>query len=99
MHYMQNIDIGHVVADGVLQQPYSLDTPLAHVDLEDVAEVAAAVVRFPGTMSRRLRVPSRALGLFCSSSADRCRFLVALTALHARVKKCLPEFLQASAGR
>ena len=44
MHYMQNIDVAHVVADGVLRQPYGLDTPLAHVDLEDVAEVAAKVV-------------------------------------------------------
>jgi uncharacterized protein YbjT (DUF2867 family) len=44
MHYMQNIDIPRVVADGVLHQPYSLDTRLAHVDLEDVAEVAAKVL-------------------------------------------------------
>jgi uncharacterized protein YbjT (DUF2867 family) len=44
MHYMQNIDVARVVADGVLHQPYSLDTRLAHVDLEDVAEVAALVV-------------------------------------------------------
>jgi uncharacterized protein YbjT (DUF2867 family) len=47
MHYMQNIDVGQVVAEGVLHQPYSLDTPLAHVDLEDVAEVAATVVGNP----------------------------------------------------
>ena len=44
MHYMQNIDVARVVADGVLRQPYSLDTRLAHVDLEDVTEVAAKVV-------------------------------------------------------
>jgi uncharacterized protein YbjT (DUF2867 family) len=44
MHYMQNIDVAHVAAEGVLRQPYSLDTRLAHVDLEDVAEVAAKVV-------------------------------------------------------
>jgi len=44
MHYMQNIDVAHVVAAGALWQPYGLDTPLAHVDLEDVAEVAAKVV-------------------------------------------------------
>jgi uncharacterized protein YbjT (DUF2867 family) len=44
MHYMQNIDVAHVVADGTLSQPYSLDTRLAHVDLEDVAQVAATVV-------------------------------------------------------
>jgi uncharacterized protein YbjT (DUF2867 family) len=44
MHYMQNVDVTRVVADGVLRQPYSLDTRLAHVDLEDVAEVAAKVV-------------------------------------------------------
>ena len=44
MHYMQNVDVARVVAEGVLRQPYSLDTRLAHVDLEDVAEVAAKVV-------------------------------------------------------
>ena len=44
MHYMQNIDVARAVAEGVLRQPYSLDTRLAHVDLEDVAEVAAKVV-------------------------------------------------------
>ena len=44
MHYMQNIDVARVVTDGVLRQPYALDTRLAHVDLEDVAEIAAKVV-------------------------------------------------------
>ena len=44
MHYMQNIDVARVVADGVLRQPYALDRRLAHVDLEDVTEVAAKVV-------------------------------------------------------
>ena len=44
MHYMQNIDIARVVADGVLRQPYPLAARLAHVDLQDVAEVAAKVV-------------------------------------------------------
>ncbi|MGD0833838.1 MAG: NmrA family NAD(P)-binding protein [Candidatus Dormibacteria bacterium] len=44
MHYMQNIDVARVVAEGVLRQPYSPDARLAHVDLEDVAEVAAKVV-------------------------------------------------------
>jgi uncharacterized protein YbjT (DUF2867 family) len=44
MHYMQNVDVARAVADGVLRQPYSLDTRLAHVDLEDVAEVATKVV-------------------------------------------------------
>ncbi len=47
MHYMQNIDIPRVVAAGVLTQPYDLTTPLAHVDLEDVAEVAARIVTDP----------------------------------------------------
>jgi uncharacterized protein YbjT (DUF2867 family) len=47
MHYMQNIDVSRVVAEGMLHQTYSLDTRLAHVDLEDVAEVAAAVVGHP----------------------------------------------------
>ncbi len=44
MHYMQNIDVARVIADGVLRQPYALDVPLQHVDLEDVAEAAARVV-------------------------------------------------------
>ena len=44
MHYMQNTDVAKVVASGLYRQPYSLDTPLAHVDLLDVAEVAALVV-------------------------------------------------------
>jgi uncharacterized protein YbjT (DUF2867 family) len=43
MHYMQNTDIVQVVDAGLYRQPYSLDTPLAHVDLVDVAEVAALV--------------------------------------------------------
>jgi uncharacterized protein YbjT (DUF2867 family) len=47
MHYMQNVDVRRVVAEGVLRQPYCLDTRLAHVDLEDVAEVAATVVNDP----------------------------------------------------
>jgi uncharacterized protein YbjT (DUF2867 family) len=45
MHYMQNTDIAEVVSTGRYRQPYSLETPLAHVDLRDVAEVAALVVR------------------------------------------------------
>jgi uncharacterized protein YbjT (DUF2867 family) len=47
MHYMQNVDVARVVAERVLTQPYSLDTRLAHVDLEDVAEVTAIVVGNP----------------------------------------------------
>jgi uncharacterized protein YbjT (DUF2867 family) len=47
MHYMQNIDIERVLATGVLVQPYDPATPLAHVDLDDVAEVAARVVTDP----------------------------------------------------
>ena len=47
MHYMQNIDVRRVAERGILSQPYALDTPLAHVDLEDVTEVAAVVVRDP----------------------------------------------------
>jgi uncharacterized protein YbjT (DUF2867 family) len=48
MHYMQNIDVAQIVADGVLRQPYALETRLAHVDIEDAAEVAAIVVGDPG---------------------------------------------------
>lgn len=47
MHYMQNTDVARVVTEGVVRQSYSLDTPLAHVDLEDVAEVAATVIGNP----------------------------------------------------
>jgi len=43
MHYMQNTDVVKVVDEGLYRQPYSLDTPLAHVDLVDVVEVAALV--------------------------------------------------------
>jgi uncharacterized protein YbjT (DUF2867 family) len=44
MHYMQNVDVTHVITTGRLLQPYDLGTPLAHVDLEDVAAAAALVV-------------------------------------------------------
>ena len=47
MHHMQNVVVARVVADGVLRQAYSLDARLAHVDLEDVAEVVAKVVGDP----------------------------------------------------
>jgi uncharacterized protein YbjT (DUF2867 family) len=47
MHYMQNTDVAEVVATRRYHQPYALDTPLAHVDLLDVAEVAAQVVGDP----------------------------------------------------
>jgi uncharacterized protein YbjT (DUF2867 family) len=43
MHYMQNVDVRRVVERGVMTQPFDLDTPLQHVDLEDVCEVAALV--------------------------------------------------------
>lgn len=45
MTYMQNADVRESLANGVLRRPYSIDTPLAHVDLEDVSEVATLVVR------------------------------------------------------
>ena len=44
MHYMQNVDIENAVSTGVLRQPYSIDARLAHVDLGDVATIAAQVV-------------------------------------------------------
>lgn len=47
MQYMQNIDVAGVVEKGMLTQPYALDIRLAHVDLDDVAEVAALVVNEP----------------------------------------------------
>ncbi len=48
MHYMQNIDIPAVVREGVLVQMYDPDRRLSHVDLADVAEVAAKVAVEPG---------------------------------------------------
>jgi uncharacterized protein YbjT (DUF2867 family) len=36
-----------VVERGALTQPFALDTPLQHVDVEDVTEVAALVVTDP----------------------------------------------------
>lgn len=42
-HYMQNIDVQRVVAEGRLVMPYPVETTLGHVDLRDLAEVAAKV--------------------------------------------------------
>ena len=47
MHYMQNVGVARAITTGRLVQPYDVDTPLAHVDLEDVAEVAALVILDP----------------------------------------------------
>jgi uncharacterized protein YbjT (DUF2867 family) len=47
MHYMQNTDVARAAHERVLRVPYPVDTPLAHVDLQDVAEVAASVVGDP----------------------------------------------------
>ena len=59
MHYMQNIDVSRVVAEGMLHQTYSLDTRLAHVDLEDVAEVAATLESWPRSSRRSPTTRSR----------------------------------------
>ncbi|MDX6741192.1 SDR family oxidoreductase [Actinocorallia sp. A-T 12471] len=48
MHYLQNIDVAATVRTGVHRKPFSHDTRLAQVDLEDVTEVAAKVVGDPG---------------------------------------------------
>lgn len=48
MHYMQNLQIASVLAEGVHRQPYSLDVPLSFVDLVDVGEVVAMVLNDPG---------------------------------------------------
>jgi uncharacterized protein YbjT (DUF2867 family) len=48
MHYMQNFDPAQVAREGVFRLQYSLDTPLAFVDLADVARVAAQVLREDG---------------------------------------------------
>jgi len=47
MHYMQNTDVRRAVDEGTLRQPSAFNSRLAHVDLEDVAEVAANVVGDP----------------------------------------------------
>ncbi|MFE6366056.1 SDR family oxidoreductase [Streptomyces sp. NPDC057806] len=47
MHYLQNIDVAGTVASGVYAKPHAADSRLAHVDLEDVTEVAARVVGDP----------------------------------------------------
>ncbi len=44
MHYMQNIDVAETLRTGVHRKPFSPDTRLAQVDLEDVIDVAARVV-------------------------------------------------------
>jgi uncharacterized protein YbjT (DUF2867 family) len=48
IHYMQNLPPKMIAAGGVLRMPYSLDTPVAFVDLDDVAEVAAKVATHDG---------------------------------------------------
>ncbi|MFJ5780168.1 SDR family oxidoreductase [Streptomyces sp. NPDC093094] len=47
MHYLQNIDVARTVRTGVHRKPFSHDTRLAQVDLEDVTTVAAKVAGDP----------------------------------------------------
>lgn len=47
MHYLQNIDVAGTVRTGVHRKPFSHDTRLAQVDMEDVVAVAAKVVGDP----------------------------------------------------
>ncbi|WP_410631651.1 SDR family oxidoreductase [Amycolatopsis sp. cmx-4-83] len=47
MHYLQNINVPLTVESGVHREPFSPDTRLAQVDLEDVTAVAAQVVGDP----------------------------------------------------
>ncbi|MGW5641010.1 SDR family oxidoreductase [Streptomyces sp. NPDC003832] len=47
MHYLQNIDVARTVESGVHRKPFSHDTRLAQVDLEDVTTVAAQVAGDP----------------------------------------------------
>jgi uncharacterized protein YbjT (DUF2867 family) len=47
MHYLQNINVVATVESGVHRKPFSHDTRLAQVDLEDVTTVAAQVVGDP----------------------------------------------------
>jgi uncharacterized protein YbjT (DUF2867 family) len=48
MHYMQNVFVGDVVRGGVFDLPYSMETPLSFVDMQDVAEVAGKVLTEAG---------------------------------------------------
>ena len=43
-HYMQGVNVPQVVADGCFAMPYAMETPLAHVDMKDLAEVVAKVL-------------------------------------------------------
>lgn len=43
-HYLQNIDVAASVASGAYAKPHGADSRLAHVDLDDVTEVAARIV-------------------------------------------------------
>jgi uncharacterized protein YbjT (DUF2867 family) len=47
-HYMQNINVARVVAQGRLAMPYPVETVLGHVDMRDLAEAAARVATEPG---------------------------------------------------
>ena len=47
-HYMQNIPVAKVVADGRLVMPYPVTTRLGHVDMQDLAEAASIVASEPG---------------------------------------------------
>jgi uncharacterized protein YbjT (DUF2867 family) len=47
-HYMQNINVERVVAQGKLAMPYPVETVLGHVDMRDLAEAAAKVATEPG---------------------------------------------------
>jgi len=47
-HYMQNIDVAQAVASGRVAMPYPVGTVLGHVDMADLAEVAAMVALEPG---------------------------------------------------
>ena len=47
MHYLQNINVAATVQSGVHRKPFSHDTRLSQVDLEDVTSVAAQVVGDP----------------------------------------------------
>jgi uncharacterized protein YbjT (DUF2867 family) len=43
-YYMQSVNVALAAASGVLRQPFEVDTKIAHVDLENVATIAAQVV-------------------------------------------------------
>ena len=46
-YYMQNVFVADAVRDGVMRQPFAVETKVAHVDLRNVATIVGQVVAAP----------------------------------------------------